>query len=61
MFGLAMKNGLNMTRINNLFEYYLSLTLTGLEGHICPSPVKGLEGHICRSVVTSWWRHCDVI
>ncbi len=25
------------------------LTLTGLEGHICPS------------VVTSWWRHCDVI
>ncbi len=22
------------------------LTLTGLEGHICPSLVKGLEGHI---------------
>ncbi len=30
------------------------LTLTGLEGHICPSLVKGLEGHICPSVVTSW-------
>ncbi len=37
------------------------LTLTRLEGHICPSLVKGLEGHICPSVVTSWWRHCDVI
>ncbi len=35
------------------------LTLTGLEGHICPSLVKGLEGHICHSVVTSWWRHCE--
>ncbi len=23
------------------------LTLTGLEGHICPSLVKGLKGHIC--------------
>ncbi len=39
----------------------LGLTLTGLEGHICPSLVMGLEGHICPSVVTSWWRHCDVI
>ncbi len=39
----------------------LVLTLTGLEGHICPSLVKGLEGYICPSVVTSWWRHCDVI
>ncbi len=35
--------------------------LTGLEGHICPSLVKGLEGHICPCVVTSWWRHYDVI
>ncbi len=40
---------------------WCSLTLTGLEGHICPSLVKGLEGHICPSVVTSWWPHCDVI
>ncbi len=39
----------------------LILTLTGMEGHICPSLVKGLEGHICPSVVTSWWHHCDVI
>ncbi len=37
------------------------LTLTGLEGHICPSMVKGQEGHICPYVVTSWWRHCEVI
>ncbi len=37
------------------------LTLSGLEGNICPSLVKGLEGHICPSVVTSWWHHCDVI
>ncbi len=28
-----------------------ALTLTGLEGHICPSLVKGLEGHICPCVV----------
>ncbi len=39
----------------------IALTITGLEGHICPSLVKGLEGHICLSVVTPWWRHCDVI
>ncbi len=38
-----------------------ALTLTGLEGHICPTLVKGLEGHICPSVVTSWWCNCDVI
>ncbi len=38
-----------------------ALTLTELEGHICPSLVKGLEGHICPSVVISWWHHCDVI
>ncbi len=46
-----------------MHTYALSdiLTLTGLEGHICPSLVKGLEGHICPSVVTSLWRHCDVI
>ncbi len=37
------------------------LTLTGLQGHICPSLVKGLEGRICHCVVTSWWRNCDVI
>ncbi len=48
----------------NLYSYHIMvypLTLTGLEGHICPSLAKGLEGHICPSVVTSWWRHCDVI
>ncbi len=39
----------------------IMLTLTGLEGHICPSLIKGMEGHICPSVVTSWWCHCDVI
>ncbi len=30
-----------------------ALTLTGLEGHICPSLVKRLEGHKSPSVVTS--------
>ncbi len=24
-------------------------------------PVKGWEGHICPTIVTSWWRHCDII
>ncbi len=24
-------------------------------------PGKGLEVHICPIIVTSWWRHCDVI
>ncbi len=37
----------------------LILTLTGLEGHICPSLVNGLEGHICPSVVTSWLCHLE--
>ncbi len=41
--------------------HHTGLTLTGLEGHICPSLVKGLEGYICPSVVTSLCRHCDVI
>ncbi len=36
------------------------LTFTGLEGHMF-LPGKGLEGHICHIVVTSQWRHCDVI
>ncbi len=38
-----------------------SLTLTGLEGHICPSLAKIWEGHICPTIVTSLWLYCDII
>ncbi len=46
------------------FKYCIlcTLTLTGLEGHICPSLVKGLEGHVslcCNIMVTSLWCHLE--
>ncbi len=44
---------INTGRSKDLF-LQACLTLTGLEGHLCPSLVKGLEGHICPTIVTSW-------
>ncbi len=38
------------------------LTLTGLEGHICPSPVrdwKAYMSHYCNIVVPSLWHHSE--
>ncbi len=50
------------TLVHNFrWAWHTHLTLTGLEGHICPSLVKGLEGHTCPTIVTSWWHHCDLI
>ncbi len=56
----SMKKRIEEIRVSIPVSLY-RLSLTGLEGHIYPSLVKGLEGHICPCVVTSCWRHCDVI